>query len=170
MNSKICHKIRKNKDKKKDIVYTPVNIAKDLIKLCSFNDKDVLLDPCKGTGAFFDNFPKTNKKLWCEIQEKKDFFKFSKKVDWIITNPPYSILSKWLKKSMEISNKGIALLVNNMSITPIRLLDMEAKGWYITKIHMFKIHSWFGYQYFVIWEKLDKKCKIDFTFCKRYSE
>ena len=51
MNSSICNKIKNNKDKKertkKDIVYTPDDVAKDCLKytLPFLTDADVLLEP-----------------------------------------------------------------------------------------------------------------------------
>jgi len=38
-----------------DIVYTPVSVAKQIVDF--LNPEGLLLDPCRGDGAFFNNFP-----------------------------------------------------------------------------------------------------------------
>lgn len=98
------------KDGASDKVYTPDEVAKYLINLLPIKDSDVLLDPCRGQGAFYNNFPELNIKLYCEIDEGIDFFNFNDKVDWIITNPPYSIYDAFVKHCFELSN-NVALLV-----------------------------------------------------------
>ena len=72
-----------------DKIYTPIETAKDIIS--KFNLFGTVLDPFKGNGAFYDNLPETVEKDWCEIDLGRDFFDYNKKVDWIISNPPYSI-------------------------------------------------------------------------------
>ena len=72
--------------KSNDIVMTPSRFAKEIIDY--FNPSGLILEPCRGDGGFYNNFLKP--KEWCEITEGKDFFDFNEKVDWIITNPPYS--------------------------------------------------------------------------------
>ena len=39
----------------KDIVMTPEYLAKDIIQ--HYEPKGLILDPCRGTGAFYDNYP-----------------------------------------------------------------------------------------------------------------
>jgi len=73
-----------------------------------FNPSGTILEPCKGTGSFLKFLP--NGTLWCEIDEGKDFFKFNEKVDWIITNPPYSLARDFMIHSFEISNNVVLLL------------------------------------------------------------
>lgn len=86
----------------KDVIYTPEHIAKKIIKL--YKPKGTILEPCRGKGAFYNNFPKDCQKDWCEIQEGRDFYDYDKKVDWIITNPPFSDFKKFLAKSYEIAD------------------------------------------------------------------
>ena len=93
-----------------DKVYTPETIAKALIEKLPIKDSDILLDPCRGKGAFYNNFPELNVKLYCEIDEGIDFFDFDKKVDWIISNPPYSIYDSFINHCFELSD-NVALLV-----------------------------------------------------------
>src|ERR1700735_2284509 len=56
-----------------------------------FKPTGVCLDPCAGllgNQPFYDALPEP--KFWCEIREGRDFLKWRKPVDWIITNPPWS--------------------------------------------------------------------------------
>ena len=111
--------------KPNDMVMTPRHIAKqmidfythDLVRLwgptvsgISQIKHDVVLDPCRGDGAFYDQYPDYCTKDWCEITEGRDFFDWPYKVDWIITNPPYSIFPQFLEKCFEVAD-NVALLI-----------------------------------------------------------
>ena len=87
----------------KDIVMTPAETAVDIIN--HFSPTGTILDPCRGAGAFYDNFPAACQKDWCELSEGKDFFDYKDKVDWIITNPPWSKIKEFLIHSMKIANE-----------------------------------------------------------------
>lgn len=84
-----------------DKVYTKIDTAKWIINY--FNPFGVILDPSAGKNSFYDNF-NTESKLRCEIDDGIDFFDFNDDVDWIITNPPYSIYDLFLKKCFEVAN------------------------------------------------------------------
>jgi len=94
----------------KDVVYTNDEVAKDIIS--HFAPFGFLLDPCKGDGAFYNNFPETEKD-YCEIAEGKDFYNWHKKVDWVIGNPPYSIFHEFLKHAFSISDNVVFLVPTN---------------------------------------------------------
>ena len=49
-------------------------------------------------------------KDWCEITEGRDFLKYDKKADWIITNPPYSIYDNFLEHCFEVSDNVVLLV------------------------------------------------------------
>lgn len=36
---------------------------------------------------------------WCEITEGRDFFEWSERVDWMISNPPYTLTRAWFRHS-----------------------------------------------------------------------
>ena len=91
-----------------DKVYTPSNISKLIIDKFPLNGK--VLDAFKGKGSFYDNYPDNVEKDWCEIDEGKDFFEYNEHVDWIITNPPYSIYDEVMEHSMEIADNIVYLL------------------------------------------------------------
>ena len=174
MNSKVCHKIKNNIDKKdktkRDIVYTPEEVAIDCIKLTLpfLKNTDVLLEPFTGKDAFYNNFPTENKKDWCEIERDRDYLESDIECDWVITNPPYSIMNTILPKLFEC-RKGFCLLVNNLTITPPRLNKINDAGFYISLIYYFKISSWFGYQFYYVFEKReDKKNILEMPFKRSY--
>ena len=99
--------------KPNDMVMTPRHIAKQMIDYyAEWYDlsERVLLDPCRGDGAFYDQYPDYCTKDWCEITEGRDFFDWPYKVDWIITNPPYSIFPQFLEKCFEVAD-NVALLI-----------------------------------------------------------
>jgi hypothetical protein len=89
-----------------DTVYTPAWAARDMVQYFSPSGK--ILEPCSGTGAFLQFLPSNT--LSCELQNGTDFFAWAQKVDWIITNPPYSKLRPFMVHSFRVAN-DVALLV-----------------------------------------------------------
>ena len=80
---------------KQDVVMTPYHTAKWIVE--HFEPQGKMLEPCRGEGAFYTAMQEYNDDVdWCEISEGKDFFDYNGKVDWIITNPPYSIFDDFL--------------------------------------------------------------------------
>tara|TARA_R100000734_G_C3319038_1_gene114112 strand:+ start:3378 stop:3920 length:543 start_codon:yes stop_codon:yes gene_type:complete len=144
-----------------DIVMTKPEMAIDLLKLIDFKDGDKVLEPCKGTGAFYNNFPDRCENHWCEINEGKNFFDFTTKVDYIISNPPFvprKLFWDFMEHSMTICNKEIWWLINLSSLnvfTPKRLEIMKDKGFFINRIHIVSDKRWFGRYCFIKISKLD---------------
>lgn len=103
-----------------DIVYTPESLAKKIID--HFKPKGKMLEPCKGGGAFFKHMPKAD---WCEITDGRDFYEYNKKVDWIITNPPWSDITRFLIHSMSVANNIVYLVTINHFWTTARLRAMD---------------------------------------------
>ena len=171
MNTKISNSCKNKttaKKTKQDKVYTPEIVAKDCMKAIEYKIKptDILFEPFYGKGAFYNLFG-DNPKEYTEIDMGLDFFKVedNMKVDYIITNPPYSIMTEIIKKMLRMKNlKGFGLLVNNLTMTPKRLATLEENKFYPTDMYLCKIHTWFGYQNFWFFEKLDEKPKTNFTF------
>ena len=87
-----------------DVVMTPVDTAQWIVDY--FNPQGTILEPCRGDGAFYDRF---NPELrdWCEISQGKDFFEYDNKVDWIITNPPFSIFDLFLEKAFDVADNVV---------------------------------------------------------------
>ena len=66
--------LSKSKKRKNDVMYTPVDLAIQSINTIPIEPKDVLYDPWRGGGVFYDNFPEENNKFYSEISEGIDFF------------------------------------------------------------------------------------------------
>jgi hypothetical protein len=92
-----------------DIVFTPADVAQDIVE--HFAPSGRCLDPCKGDGAFFKHLPAGSD--FCELKDDKDFFNWTEQVDWIVSNPPFSILKDWLAHSFEIAENIVYLIPIN---------------------------------------------------------
>ncbi len=113
----------------KDRVYTPEELAIKIINSVSLYGK--VLDPCMGEGSFYNNI--NHDKDWCELDKGKDFLLYTNRVDWVITNPPWSKFREFLIHAMSISDNIAFLAPINHFITKARLRDISSKGFYINK-------------------------------------
>lgn len=150
---------------------TPELLCKELMKHIPLKDNDVVLEPFKGEGSFYNNFPDNVMKEWCEIQEGKDYQDYDKSVDWVISNPPFRLETKkgrvnsffyLLNYFASRVNKGIAFLGNDScfsTLTPKRLKELNDKyDLFIHDIVVCNIKKWRGRYFFIIF----KKGKSDF--------
>jgi hypothetical protein len=87
-----------------DRIFTPDALARDIV--AHFRPCGRILEPCRGGGAFVNAMPGCD---WCEIDLKSDFFACTKHYDWIVTNPPYSIFTKFLKQAVTVSDNIVFL-------------------------------------------------------------
>ena len=157
MNKLIQKKV--NKCSAQDCKQTPTDLAQKLINMVPFKPTDSLYEPFKGNGNFYNLFPTENVKFWSEIKEDKDFFNFEQNVDWVISNPPWSKITRILDKLVKICNTGFALLIHSLTISPNRIKFIEDNGFVITKYHMVKVTGWFSHSVFIICEKkTDNNC------------
>lgn len=129
--SKLVPKIDKRQAAINDVVMTPYHLAKTMID--SLPIKGKVLDPCRGLGAFYNQLP--GNKDWCELSEGKDFFEYTDKVDWIVSNPPWSIYRDFTKHAYKIAD-NIAFLttINHDLVLKARLKDMDEAGFGIREI------------------------------------
>lgn len=93
-------------ERRGDVVYTPAWCAEDMVR--HFQPAGTILEPCKGEGVFLDYLPDDT--LWCEITEGRDFFDWTEPVDWVISNPPYSMTRKWFRHSYGIADHLLYLV------------------------------------------------------------
>ena len=94
-----------------DDIYTPKDMAKSIVEY--INPTGIVLEPCRGDGSFTSIFDEKNIPYeWCEIKDGVDFFdmKYSN-ANWLITNPPFSKITKFIQKTIELQIPNIALLV-----------------------------------------------------------
>lgn len=153
-----------NRETAKDVFYTPEALAKDLIPIVPLKHGDVVLDPFRGGGAFYNNYPKNVKREWMEIEEGKDFFASDKQVDWIVSNPPFSLMTDVFEHSIKICKKGFAYVMGALNLTPKRIDIAKEGGFHITKMHIYNVDKWVGASYFVVFEKKSTKPKTDLTY------
>lgn len=138
-----------------DKVYTPDYLAKQIVD--HFKPIGRILEPCRGTGSFAQYLGECD---WCELDDGRDFLTHTGEYDWIITNPPWSQLRAFLKKSMELSENIVFLsLVNaffmkarvedmrnsNFGIVEILMLDTPSKPWPQTGFQLGATHIKRGY-------------------------
>jgi len=147
---------RNLKTNSNDVVYTPLPVAKIMINMIDDYEGKRVLDPSRGAGIFYNNLPNNSIKDYCEITEGKDFFEYNKPVDIIIGNPPYSLWTKWIKKSIELNPQYICYIFGNFNLTPSRIKQFEEAGYGIVKLKLLKINWWFSPSYLILFEK-DKK-------------
>ncbi len=100
-----------------DVVLTPEWCAMDIVRW--FKPSGSMLDPCRGMGVFHDLMPGAD---YCEIVEGIDFFEWLQVVDWIISNPPYSILRKWINHSFLVADNIVYLVPLKNIFSPFGLL------------------------------------------------
>lgn len=107
-----------------DIVLTPDAIAADVVR--HFRPTGRMLDPCRGSGAFWNHMPGAE---WCEAREGRDFFAWYEKVDWIVSNPPYSIFAEWMEHSLKIADNIVYLIpLAKVFSAEKRIRDIYAVG------------------------------------------
>jgi len=145
------------KDKPKDITfhYTNEQMVKDLIAITPLSGS--VLDAGSGKNkVWYKNIPDELEKYECEIEDGVDFMDWDKKVNWIIGNPPFNIGWKFIEKSCEIAQTGIAVLgnINNFNqFTSLRLENMKEKGFTLKHIKIVADKRWFGRYYYLIFTK-----------------
>ena len=143
-----------------DNVYTPVEIAKAIIDKMPLKDGDIVLDASAGKNVFYDNYPDYVVKDRCEIDDNIDFFAYNKKVDWIITNPPYSKYKEWMKHSYEIADNIVYLIPMSKLVSSWgRIKDIASYGGvkYIYILPAGKCGFPFGFPACAVWIQRDYK-------------
>ena len=139
---------------------TPTALARLLVATLPLAEGDVLVEPFRGEGAFWDAFPEGFTKDWAEITQGRDYTSL-KDYDWVITNPPFRMEGKntvfpLLEYYSDRARKGIAFLVNDKgfcTLTPTRLASLQSKGWGLTALHVCAVPKWRGRYYWLVWEK-----------------
>ena len=147
----------------RDVVYTPFSVAKAIIDKLPLKNGETVLDPFYGKGAFYEQYPENVKKEWCEIEKNKDFFDFNKHVDWIISNPPYSIFNEVAKHSYEIADNVVYLMPLCKACSSFRRIKMLENYGGVKEIYYFnssKCDFPFGFPCAAIWAKRGYKGKI----------
>jgi len=119
-----------------DVVQTPLEMAGRLVR--HFRPTGRILEPCCGQGHFLAHMPGASS---CEIQRGEDFFDWNEKVDWIITNPPWSQIRPFLNHAMEVADQVVFLMTVNHVWTKARLRDIREKGFGLKEIVLVEMPS-----------------------------
>ena len=142
----------------KDFYYTNEEMVKDLLRITPISGS--VLDAGSGLNKVWYNNLK-GEKYECEIEEGCDYYKWNKKVNWVLGNPPWKYEGKnqvwlWIEKASEIAKNGFAFLLNHRvfnTLTPTRLQKLADKGFYIHEIRIVADKRWFGRYYYLVWTK-----------------
>ena len=144
---------------------TPKELAKDLIPFVPLAESDRVIEPFKGEGAFYDNFPTFVNKDWAELEQGRDYRELTGEYDWVITNPPFRletdgkrVNSFWflIDYYTQRAKKGIAFLGNDScfsTLTPRRQAILKERGWRMTKVVVCSVKKWRGRYFFFILQK-----------------
>lgn len=141
--------------------YTPKSLAAYVIGYTPVGPTDTILEPCRGGGSFYDQLP-DGRREWCEVGEVqefgagRDFFQWTKPVDWVITNPPFHLFWKFVVQSTKVCRKGFSFLISSnplLSFTPKRLTWLKGQGFAVTRVSVVNVPGWFGRYYVVVLEK-----------------
>jgi|GEM_PF-3582910 hypothetical protein len=143
----------KHREKPNDKFYTPRVLAGKLISSTPLIENDVVMEPFRGSGAFYDNLPDFVDKRWAEMEDGKDAFWFPANVDWIVTNPPYSMIDKTLSTATASCRKGFGLLLLMHAITPARLEYCQQRGFGLSTMFLTKVFNWYGISAYCIWRR-----------------
>lgn len=80
---------------------TPEELCKKLMKFVPAVEGDILLEPFRGEGSFYNNFPENTKNEWCELEEGRCYTSYEGNPDWVISksewrisNPPFRLEHK----------------------------------------------------------------------------
>lgn len=143
--------------------YTPPLLARRLVKLVPIGKADCVLDPAAGRTKVFLHAFRTRKRVYCEIDEGRDFLAEPIAYDWAVTNPPYHLLWAFIDKASQEARKGFAYLVNINglnTLTPRRLALLSERGFHMRHLHVCQVKHWFGRYYFYVFEKRPGPCAV----------
>lgn len=158
-----------------DDIQTPPALARRIVR--HFHPHGRVLEPGKGDGNFLRALrsvvpprpSRAARRRWsarCEIKEGHDFFAWDEKVDWIVTNPPWSQMRAFLQHAMAVSDHVVFLLTINHLWTRARLRDIRAAGYGIREIVTVDTPAIFppmGFQLGAVHLQRDWKGKVTLT-------
>jgi hypothetical protein len=113
-----------------DDIPTPVPLARALVEI--LRPEGRILEPCVGEGSFLLALPEGTE--WCEIKRGRDFYEWCAPVDWIVTNPPWSQMRRFLRHSFAIADHVAVLITINHVWTRARLRDAREQGFGLKQI------------------------------------
>ena len=122
---------------KSDLVMTPDVLAHKIVSHFSPLIQGSVLEPASGEGAFLRAFRAHNIKnvVSLELSKGTDFFAYNQKVDWIITNPPWSKARDFAIHSYTLTD-NLVFLINTGHFLGFkaRLRDMHKAGFGVKEV------------------------------------
>ena len=106
-----------------DDIQTPPELAARIVAY--FRPEGRILEPCAGAGHFLACLPRVD---WCEIKRDRDFFDYRERVDWIITNPPWSQIRAFMAHAFSLADQVVFLMTVNHAWTRARLRIARERG------------------------------------------
>lgn len=113
-----------------DDIQTPPALARALVAVLQPSGR--ILEPCVGDGAFLRALPPGTE--WCEIKRGRDFYDWREPVDWIVTNPQWSQVRRFLQHSFLVADHVAVLMTVNHAWTKARLRDAKTAGFGLRRI------------------------------------
>lgn len=107
-------------------VMTPTPLATAIVDAVAPSGR--LLEPCAGDGAFVRAMRPYGEVATCEVEHGVDFFGWTERVDWIITNPPWSQFAKFLQHSLLVADEVVLLATVNHFYTRSRVEMVRRAG------------------------------------------
>lgn len=86
--------------------YTADAVAEMVVK--HFAPSGRCLEPFRGEGAFFRHMPHGTE--WCDIREGRDFFDWAVPTDWLVTNPPFSNMTKVFEHAFTLADNCVFVI------------------------------------------------------------
>lgn len=101
------------KRRKSDFYETPYSMTRHILNRLPIDKNETVLEPSCGNGAISKVLKEfgIKKVIENDISRGQDFLEYDgQKVDWIVTNPPFSLTQEFIKKGKEISDNILLLL------------------------------------------------------------
>lgn len=94
-----------------DVYITPDYAIEPMLELLDIPYDATFLEPCKGTGAIYNRI-NCVQRYYAEISEGIDYLSYKPptKIDFIVTNPPFSLALDFLVKSLGEADLVVYLL------------------------------------------------------------
>lgn len=112
---KCYSKVDRGQRRKSDFYQTPYSMTRQFldVKFPVYLSLASVLEPAAGAGAMVEVLRERfgNVQHYDLVRDGKDFLDHSGMVDYVITNPPFSLANQFIEKCMEITKREFALLM-----------------------------------------------------------
>jgi len=143
--------------KANDLYETPEYTIQSLMNVLDLTNVTTFLEPCVASGNIMKFIPARIKRFFAEISKGINYLIIKKKkVDLIITNPPYSLATKFLDKSLQEAGSVWYLLRINFLESekrvewwqgkePTHLLALSSRPSFMSKGNDATGYAWYGW-------------------------